>query len=87
MHHTHPEIILRLKRAGGHLQKIIQMMEKDEPCLDTAQQMQAVVSALVAAKRTFVQDHIEHCLDASILNDPNAAQQHLKEFKEITKYL
>jgi uncharacterized protein len=86
-HHTHPDIILRLKRAHGHLQKIIEMMNDGAPCLDTAQQMQAVTNALVASKRTFVQDHIDHCLDESILNDVGHARLHLQEFKQITKYL
>lgn len=86
-HHTHPDIILRLKRAYGHLQKIIEMLQEGAPCLDTAQQMQAVTNALIAAKRTFVQDHIEHCLDDSILHDSEHAREHLQEFKEITKYL
>ena len=29
VHHTgHPEIVKRLKRAGGHLQKIVEMIEQ-----------------------------------------------------------
>jgi uncharacterized protein len=86
-HHSHPDALLRLKRAHGHLQKIITMVDAGQPCLEVAQQMQAVVNALINAKRTFVQDHIDHCLDATVLTDPEQARTHIKEFKEITKYL
>lgn len=86
-HHTHPEIVKRLKRAHGHLAKIINMVEVETPCLDVAQQMQAVVNALVNAKRVFVQDHIEHCFDASSFEDSKKLKEKITEFKEITKYL
>ena len=40
-HETHPEIINRLKRASGHLQKVVEMIEKEKGCLEVAQQLQA----------------------------------------------
>jgi hypothetical protein NreA len=88
MHHaSHPDIIKRLKRADGHLQKIIRMIEADSPCLDVAQQLQAVYAAIGNAKRVFVQDHIEGCLDEQVLHDTANTKQKLAEFKEIAKYL
>ena len=39
---THPEIVKRLRRAEGHLRGIIDMIETQRPCLDVAQQLQAV---------------------------------------------
>ena len=42
-HHSHPDIIKRLKRAEGHLKSIILMLEGGRPCLDIAQQLQAVL--------------------------------------------
>jgi DNA-binding FrmR family transcriptional regulator len=87
VHTSHPEIVKRLKRANGHVQKIIHMIEHGEPCLDVAQQLQAVYSAIGKAKLHYVQDHIQGCLDENILKDPKAAKQAVAEFKEITKYL
>lgn len=61
-HDTHPKTIARLKRANGHLAKVISMIEQDKPCLEIAQQLQAVESAITNAKRVLIHDHIDHCL-------------------------
>ena len=50
LHETHPEIVKRLKRAEGHLRGIIEMIETGRPCLDIAQQMQAVEKAICAGQ-------------------------------------
>ena len=83
-HHSHPAIIKRLRRAEGHIRSIITMMEEERPCLDLAQQLHAVESAISNAKRELIQDHIEHCLDDSNAHSTKAA---LQEFKALTKYL
>jgi DNA-binding FrmR family transcriptional regulator len=49
--------------------------------------MQAVTSALVNAKRLYVQDHIEHCLDAEPLTVSSEQRERIASFKEIAKYL
>lgn len=85
-HATHPEVQKRLKRAHGHLQKIIVMMDEARPCLDIAQQMQAVEKAIKNAKALLIQDHIDCCLQSSI-GKKDAAQDTVHQFKEITKYL
>jgi DNA-binding FrmR family transcriptional regulator len=61
-HASHPDIIKRLKRAHGHLASVIAMIEAERPCLDLAQQIHAVESAVSNAKRTLINDHMEHCL-------------------------
>ena len=86
-HAAHPEIVQRLKRARGHLEKVITMIEAERPCLDVAQQLQAVAHAIENAKRLFVQHHIEECLDESLLDDKEGRKKHFADFKEITKYL
>jgi len=86
-HSSHPEIIKRLKRANGHMAKIIQMIEEGEPCLDVAQQMQAVYSAVGNAKTAFVQDHIEGCIEHTDHQSADESKRKMKELKEITKYL
>jgi uncharacterized protein len=86
LHKTHPQVLSRIKRAHGHLAKVMDMIEKGEPCLMVAQQMQAVISALSNAKTLHVQDHIEHCLDEA-LRSRKGATPDISEFKEIAKYL
>jgi len=85
LHQTHADIVKRLKRADGHLLSIVQMIESGRSCLDIAQQLQAVEKAVSAAKRTLIQDHIDHCLEEAA--EPEDRGASLREFKEIAKYL
>ena len=62
-HQSHPEIVKRLKRADGHLRGVIEMIEGGRPCLDIAQQLHAVEKAIAQAKKTLIQDHLDHCLE------------------------
>jgi DNA-binding FrmR family transcriptional regulator len=82
-HQSHPDILTRLKKAVGHLNSVISMMEDSRPCLDLAQQLHAVESAVTNAKRLLIHDHMEHCLNGPA-SDAKAA---LKELKQLTKYL
>ncbi len=86
-HTSHPEIIKRLKRAEGHLRSIIAMLEEERGCLDIAQQLQAVESAVGNAKRTLVHDHIDHCLERAVNSGEKSAGETIREFKAISKYL
>lgn len=86
-HSTHPEIVKRLRRAEGHLKKIIEMIEDGRACLDIAQQLQAVESAVCNAKKTLIHDHIDHCLEQAVGSVSREGRAVVDEFKEITKYL
>lgn len=87
IHETHTDVVNRLKRADGHLRTIIDMIEQRRPCLEVAQQLHAVEKALQNAKRIYVQDHIDNCLEAAAGVIPRDARNSLTEFKEIAKYL
>ena len=82
-HASHPEIVKRLKRAHGHLGKVLSMFEDGRPCVDLAQQLHAVEAAVANAKRELIHDHVEHCLTSS--DGSGAATLH--ELKQLTKYL
>jgi len=86
-HESHPEIANRLRRAAGHLKKIVEMIEQQRECLDIAQQLHAVEKAISSAKKTLVHDHIDHCLELSVGPVSREARGPIEEFKEITKYL
>jgi DNA-binding FrmR family transcriptional regulator len=86
-HASHPDTVKRLKRAEGHLRGIIAMIEAGRPCLDIAQQLHAVEKAVGQAKRTLIQDHLDHCLEDAVGSLPRAQRQSIDAFKEITKYL
>jgi DNA-binding FrmR family transcriptional regulator len=85
-HASHPQIIARLRRAVGHLNSTIGMIEQGKPCLDLAQQLQAVEKAIANAKRLLIHDHMDHCLNSSSSSkrDPRSD---LMELKALTKYL
>ena len=87
IHGSHQDVIKRLKRAGGHLKSILVMLEEGRGCLDIAQQLQAVESAVANAKKTLVHDHIDHCLEHAVKQGTQSAEASIREFKAITKYL
>jgi DNA-binding FrmR family transcriptional regulator len=86
-HAFHPEIVKRLKRAEGHLRSIVAMLEEGRECLDVAQQLQAVESAITNAKKTLVHDHIDHCLEHMASQPGASPRDTIREFKAISKYL
>ena len=57
------------------------MIEDGKPCLDIAQQLQAVEKAVVNAKRALIHDHMDHCLD----DEHSPADR--DELKAIARYL
>ncbi len=87
MRHNHPEIVKRLKRADGHLQKIIEMVEQGRPCSQCAQQLQAVEGAIENAKKALIHDHISNCVSRSLKTAGPGAQAALREFKLVARYL
>ncbi len=84
MHSTHPAIIKRLNRAAGHLRSIVEMIEAERPCVDIAQQLKAVESAVASAKRALINDHIDHCLVHA--EEGDGPQQAIDQFRAISKY-
>jgi DNA-binding FrmR family transcriptional regulator len=85
-HTSHPQILVRLKRAEGHLRAVMTMMETGRSCIDLAQQLHAVEAAVGSAKRELIHDHIQNCLEAPTA-DADDARATLEELKAITKYL
>ena len=83
----HQDIVKRLKRAYGHLNAIIEMLQKEHPCADLAQQLHAVEKAVGNAKKMLIHDHINHCLEQSTEMKPKDVLSMIEEFKVITKYL
>ena len=83
----HSAIARRLKRANGHLEGIIDMIEQGRPCAQIAQQLQAVESAIESAKKALIHDHISHSLERSFKAHGLKGQAALRDFRLIAKYL
>ena len=79
-HASHPAIAARLKRAEGHLRRVIGMIEEGRSCLVIATQMHAVERAVAEAKRAVIHDHIDHCM-------AEGGEHDLAEIKSLTKLL
>ncbi|MDP1841549.1 MAG: metal-sensing transcriptional repressor [Reyranella sp.] len=87
LHQTHTDVTKRLRRAEGHLRSVIDMIEAGRSCLDLAQQLHAVEKAISQAKKTLIQDHLDHCLDDAIDQPVKERRRLIQEFKLIAKYL
>jgi uncharacterized protein len=87
LHTAHPDVIKRLKRANGHLQNVIAMIEAQRACADIAQQLHAVEKAISAAKKLVIHDHLDHCLEDIVGAGSASVRSSISEFKDITKYL
>jgi uncharacterized protein len=60
IHQSRPDIVKRLKRAEGHMRRVIAMFDEGRSCLDLAQQLHAVERAISEAKRRLIHDHVDH---------------------------
>lgn len=63
---THERITHRLKIARGHLDKVINMMDDDEYCIDIMHQMQAVESGLKETGNLLLENHLKSCVADAI---------------------
>ncbi len=59
---TKEAILHRLKIAKGHLQKVIQMVETDQYCINVIHQSQAVQRALEEADGVTLENHLKTCV-------------------------
>jgi uncharacterized protein len=87
VHRSHPDIVRRLKRAEGHMRRVIGMFEEGRSCVELAQQLHAVEKAINQAKRRLIHDHVDHCLDGAANGKGAPVPVHLGEFKAISRYL
>jgi hypothetical protein NreA len=87
VHSTHTDVVNRLKRAESHIKTIIEMIEAKRECLDIAQQLHAIEKAIQNAKKLYIHDHIDNCLEDIAGSATRQARNSLAEFKEIAKYL
>jgi uncharacterized protein len=87
IHTSHPDIVKRLKRAEGHVRRVIAMFDEGRSCLDLAQQLYAVEKAISEARRRLIHDHVDHCLDLATSGSRGRSPGALSEFKAISRYL
>ncbi|EKD91462.1 MAG: hypothetical protein ACD_30C00005G0030 [uncultured bacterium] len=55
-------ILHRLKISRGHLNKVINMIESDEYCIDVLTQSQAVQKAIKETDALILENHLKGCV-------------------------
>lgn len=71
---TKSQILHRLSITKGHLEKIIEMVEKDTYCIDVIHQSQAVQSALKKIDEIILQNHLKCCVFDQIGKKPDESK-------------
>lgn len=84
MSDSQKKVLHRMKIAKGHLEKVIDMVEKGEYCLDIIQQSQAVQSALSKADEAILENHLKTCVRDSMESGKNIDEK-VKEVIEVFK--
>ena len=73
VHESKKNVVNRLARALGHLEKVKRMVEDDCDCAEVLIQIAAVRAAIENTGKVILQDHIQHCIvDAVELGDQEA---------------
>lgn len=76
-------LIHRLKISKGHLEKVINMVEKDEYCIDVVHQLIAIQSALKNVDEIILENHLKTCVADSIKK--GKSDEAIKEVMEVLK--
>lgn len=63
---TKERVLHRLKISRGHLNKVIQMIEDDQYCIDVLHQSQAVQKALKETDNLILENHLKGCTSEAI---------------------
>lgn len=78
--------LLNFKKACGHCDKIIGMIEKDEYCIDIMQQNLAVIGLLKSAHQMLMEGHLKGCVKTA-MDTKNGAKKKkmIEEVLQVTK--
>ena len=62
VHESKKNVVNRLARAIGHLEKVKRMVEDDCDCAEVLIQIAAVRAAIENTGKVILQDHLQHCI-------------------------
>ena len=62
VHESKKNVVNRLARAIGHMEKVKRMVEDDCDCAEVLIQIAAVRAAIENTGKVILQDHIQHCI-------------------------
>lgn len=76
-------ILHRLKITKGHLQKVLEMVEGDEYCINILHQSQAVQKALNQIDNLILENHLKTCASNAIKE--GKGEEAIAEIMEVFK--
>ena len=83
---TKKDTITNLKKAQSHLGKVIEMVEDDEYCVDTMQQVLAVIGLLRSSHEKLMKNHLNTCFRKAMESkNERKKQQMIEEILKVTK--
>jgi DNA-binding FrmR family transcriptional regulator len=79
MKHDRTKVLINFKKAKSLLEKIIEMIEKDEYCIDIMQQNLAVIGLLRSAHEMLMEDHLRTCFSSACESKNQAKKKKMVE--------
>lgn len=78
--------LINFKKAKSLIEKIIEMVEKDEYCINIMQQNLAVLGLLKSAHQMLMENHLNTCFKkAMAANQEKRIQEMINEILKVTK--
>ena len=80
---TKGDLLRRLSRIGGQVRGLSRMIEEERYCPEVLQQFAAVRSALGAAERLLLANHLEGCATRAISEGGRSAERVRQEIVDL----
>ena len=72
-----PKTIVAFKKAQSHLNKVVEMVEKKEYCIDIMQQNLAVIGLLKSAHQALLEGHLSTCFKRAMATNNEKRQKEM----------
>ncbi|MEI6499066.1 MAG: metal-sensing transcriptional repressor [bacterium] len=86
MNQAHEKTLINLKKARTHIDKIINMIDEGEYCINVMQQNLAVIGLLKSAHQMLMEGHLHTCFaNAMKTTNEKRKQEMIEEILKVTK--
>jgi len=80
------DIIINLKKGRALIDKMIEMKEDDEYCVDIMQQLLAVIGLLKSTHQKLMEDHLKTCFRSAFETDEEEKKEEMiEEILKVTR--
>lgn len=79
MNEDRKKALVNFKKASGHINKVIKMMEEGKYCIDVMQQNLAVIGLLKLAHRQLMEGHLDSCFKTAMKTGSKKKKQEMTE--------